>query len=51
MDWVKDNTNLEVEALFPDGTTRQELVYELREAQPERSAEKTKLSWEIFDHY
>ena len=27
--WVKDKTSLEEEASFPDGTTRQELIYEL----------------------
>ena len=32
MDWVKDKTHLEKEASFPDGMTRQELIYELEEA-------------------
>ena len=32
MDWVKDKTFLEEEASFPDGTTGQELIYELEEA-------------------
>ena len=32
MDWVKDKTRLEEEASFPDGTTRQELIYELEAA-------------------
>ena len=32
MDWVKDKTRLEEEASFSDGTTRQELIYELEEA-------------------
>ena len=32
MDWVKDKTRLEEEASFPDGTTRQELIYELEES-------------------
>ena len=32
MDWVKDKPCLEEEALLPDGTTRQELRYELEEA-------------------
>ena len=29
MDWVKGKTRLEEEASFPDGTTRQEVIYEL----------------------
>ena len=32
MDWVKDKTRLEEEASCPDGTTRQELIYEHEEA-------------------
>ena len=32
MHWVKDKTLLEEEASFPDGTTRQKLIYELEEA-------------------
>ena len=32
MDWVKDKTRLEEEASFPDGTTREEVIYELEEA-------------------
>ena len=32
MDWVKDKNSLEEEASFPDGTTSQELIYELEEA-------------------
>ena len=31
IDWMKDKTCLEEEASFPDGTTRQELIYELEE--------------------
>ena len=31
-DWLKDKTSLEEEASLPDGTTRQELIYELEEA-------------------
>ena len=31
MYWVKDKTCLEEEASFTDGTTRQELTYELEE--------------------
>ena len=30
--WVKDKTHLEEEASFPDGTIRQELIYELEES-------------------
>ena len=29
MDWLKDKTRLEEEGSFPDGTTRQEVIYEL----------------------
>ena len=32
MNWLKNNTRLEEEASFPDGATRQELIYELEEA-------------------
>ena len=32
MDWVKDKTRFEEEASFPDGTTRQEVIYELEES-------------------
>ena len=32
MDWMKDNNIIEEEGSFTDGTTRQELIYELEEA-------------------
>ena len=32
MDSVKDNTRHEEEASFTDGTTREELIYELEES-------------------
>ena len=32
MYWLKDKARLEEEASFIDGTTRQELIYELKEA-------------------
>ena len=31
MDWVNDKTRLEEEASFPDGTTREEVIYKLEE--------------------
>ena len=40
MDWVKDNTCLEEEASFPDGTTKQELIYELEEATTRKKCRK-----------
>ena len=32
MDWLKDKIRFEEESSFPDGTTKQELIYELEEA-------------------
>ena len=37
---MKDKTRLEEEASFPDGTTRQELVYELEEATTRKKCRK-----------
>ena len=47
MDWVKDQTRLEEEASFPDGTTRHELIYELKEATTRYNCKKEhKKVWE-----
>ena len=40
MDWVKNKTCIEEEASFPDGTTRQELIYELEEATTRKKCRK-----------
>ena len=40
MDWVNDKTRLEEEASFPDGTTSQELIYELEEATTRKRCRK-----------
>ena len=40
LDWVKDKTRLEEEASFPDGTTRQELIYELEEVKTRKKCKK-----------
>ena len=40
MDWVKDKTRLEEEASFPEGTTREEFMYELEEATTRKSCRK-----------
>ena len=42
IDWMKDNTCLEEEASFPDGTTRQELIYELEESATRKKCRKEK---------
>ena len=48
IDWVKDKTRLGEDASFPDGTTRQELIYELEEATTSKKCiKKTKESWGI----
>ena len=40
MDWVKDETHLEEEASFPDGTTREEVIYKLEEATTRKNCRK-----------
>ena len=40
MDWVKDKTRLEEEASFPDGTTREEVIYEIEEATTRKNCRK-----------
>ena len=40
MNWLKDNTRLEEEASFPDGTTSQEVIYELEEAGTRKKCRK-----------
>ena len=40
MDWEKDKTRLEEEASFPDGTTREEVIYELEEATIRKNCRK-----------
>ena len=40
MDWVKDNNRLEEEASFPDGTTREEVIYEVEEATTRKNCRK-----------
>ena len=40
IDWVKDKTWLEEDSSFPDGTTRQELIYELEEATTRKKCRK-----------
>ena len=40
MDLVKDNTRLKEEASFPDGTTREEVIYELGEATTRKNCRK-----------
>ena len=40
MDWVKYKTSLEEETSFPNGTTRQELIYELEEATTRKKCKK-----------
>ena len=40
IDWVKAKTCLEEESSFPDGTTRQELIYELEEATTRKKCRK-----------
>ena len=40
MDWVKDKTRLKEEASFTDGTTRQDLIYELEEATTRKKCRK-----------
>ena len=40
MDWVKDKIRLEEEASFLDGTTRQEVIYELEETTTRKKCRK-----------
>ena len=40
MYWLKDKARLEEEASFIDGTTRQELIYELKEATTRKKCRK-----------
>ena len=40
MNWVKDKTRLKGEASFPDGTTRQEVIYKLEEATTRKKCRK-----------
>ena len=40
MDWVKYKTFIEEESSFPDGTTRQELIYEIEEATNRKKCRK-----------
>ena len=40
MNWVKDNNCLKEESLFPDGTTIQEVIYELEEATTRKKCRK-----------
>ena len=42
MDWVKDKTIFEEEAKIPDGTTRQELMYELEKSTTRKQCRKEK---------
>ena len=40
MDWVNNKSRLEEEASFPNGTTRQKLIYELEEAATRKKCRK-----------